>query len=188
MKKIIYFIISAILVISCKSTSVTPSSSSSKKEKEPLTEIQSKPDILLGIQNREALQKTPFSNWFNSNFKEYTLNTAIVQQLVPQLKDVSIKAFMGTWCSDSKRETPALYKILDATNFNYDNLELITVSRKKDTPDQLEKGLDIQRVPTFIFYKNGKEIGRYVEFPRETLEKDILSILTDTKYKHSYED
>ena len=95
---------------------------------------------------------------------------------------------MGTWCGDSKRETPTFYKILDETNYNYNNLELVTVDRSKTTPDGLEKGYDVVRVPTFIFYKDGKEIGRYVEYARESLEEDMLAILSGKDYKHSYED
>ena len=30
-------------------------------------------------------------------------------------------------------------------------------------------------------------MGRYVEFAQDTLEKDILAILNETGYKHSYE-
>ena len=95
---------------------------------------------------------------------------------------------MGTWCGDSKRETPRFYKIMEDANFVfYKNFKLVTVNRKKKTPDNLQEGLNILRVPTFIFYKNGKEIGRYVEYPRETMEKDILKIVTQKEYKHSYE-
>ena len=95
---------------------------------------------------------------------------------------------MGTWCGDSKRETPRLYKILDAVNFNYDNFTLITVSPQKITPSGFEKGFNIIRVPTIIFYKKGKEMGRFVEFAQESLEKDMLAIVSGTGYKHSYED
>jgi len=94
---------------------------------------------------------------------------------------------MGTWCGDSKRETPHFYKILDQTGFNINNLQLITVNRNKKTPDNLQEGFDVKRVPTFIFYKDGKEIGRYVEYARESLEKDILKIVTGEAYKHSYD-
>ena len=41
---------------------------------------------------------------------------------------------------------------------------------------------------TIIFYKNEKEIGRYVELAQKTLEKDILAILNESGYKHSYEE
>lgn len=94
---------------------------------------------------------------------------------------------MGTWCGDSKRETPRFYKVLEAAEFDLKNLEMITVNRGKKTPDNLERGFNIFRVPTFIFYKNGKEIGRYVEYPRKSLEKDMLDILTGKPYKHSYD-
>ena len=94
---------------------------------------------------------------------------------------------MGSWCGDSKRETPRFYKLLDETGFNQNDFELITVDRSKKTPDNLQEGVDIIRVPTFIFYKDGEEIGRYVEYPRETLEKDILKIITGQPYKHSYD-
>jgi hypothetical protein len=47
--------------------------------------------------------------------------------------------------------------------------------------------LNIFKVPTFIFYKDGKEIGRYVEYARVSLEKDILKIVSGLPYKHSYD-
>jgi thiol-disulfide isomerase/thioredoxin len=103
------------------------------------------------------------------------------------LKGITIKGFMGTWCGDSKRETPRFFKILEQADFKMKNLELITVNRSKKTPGNLQDGFNVFKVPTFIFYKDGKEIGRYVEFARESLEKDILKIVTGLPYKHSYD-
>jgi len=51
----------------------------------------------------------------------------------------------------------------------------------------LEKDLNITNIPTFIFYKNGKEMHRIVESPMESLEKDMLKIITGQPYKHAYE-
>lgn len=144
--------------------------------------------ILLGKANRVGFAQTPFQSWFDKNFESYEFDKATIEKLKPLLKDVTIKTFMGTWCGDSKRETPRLYKILDAVNFNYDNFTLITVSRQKNTPSGFEKGFNIIRVPTIIFYKKGKEMGRFVEFAQESLEKDMLAIVSGTSYKHSYED
>ena len=56
-----------------------------------------------------------------------------------------------------------------------------------DLSEGLEEGLDIQRTPTFIFFKNGVEIGRIVETPRDSLENDILKIVSGQEYKHSYQ-
>jgi len=35
----------------------------------------------------------------------------------------------------------------------------------------------IEKIPTFIFIMNGKEIGRIIESPNESLEKDMLKII-----------
>lgn len=48
----------------------------------------------------------------------------------------------------------------------------------------MQKGYTIKKIPTFIFYRNNKEIGRYIEYSKKSLEKDILNILigeTDKK-------
>ncbi len=144
--------------------------------------------MLLGKINRKGFEQKEFEEWYKENFNTHTLDTVTIEAIKPKLKDVSIKVFMGTWCSDSQRETPALYKVLDATDFDFSNLEIAAVNHDKETPNHLEKDMDIQYVPTIIFYKDGKEIGRYVELAQETLEKDMLAILNETGYKHSYEE
>ena len=142
---------------------------------------------LIGIQTKENFKQQPFSHWFDSNYNNYNPGESIVKEIKKHLNGITIKAFMGTWCGDSKRETPNFYKLLDALNFDYKDLTMIAVGRDKTTPDNLQEGLNIARVPTFILYRNGKEIGRFVEYPRETLEKDILKIVRGKSYKHSYE-
>ena len=95
---------------------------------------------------------------------------------------------MGTWCDDSKREIPNFYKILDNAKFNYLNLEMVAVDKSKKAKG-LEKGYDIIRVPTFIFYKDGKEIGRFVEHALDgsSIEQDILKIVSGQPYTHPYQ-
>lgn len=142
---------------------------------------------LIGFANREAFNDVSYQYWFDDRYNEYDTNQDIIAKLKPIINNFTIKGFMGTWCGDSKRETPRFYKILDETNFDQDYFELVTVGRNKKTPDNLQKGFNIIRVPTFIFYEDGKEVGRFVEYPRETLEKDILKIVTGVPYKHSYD-
>jgi len=149
--------------------------------------IKNERGYLIGIANKASFQETPFKSWYNSRHSEYNTDKAIIEKLKPIINDFTIKGFMGTWCGDSKRGVPRFYKILEETGFDEDYLELITVGRNKRTPDNLQEGFDLIRVPTFIFLKDGKEVGRYVERPRESLEKDILKILTGEPYKHSYD-
>ena len=141
---------------------------------------------LVGFANKESFKQAPYNNWFNQKFDTYKPDPSTIVSLKKGLKGIKIKGFMGTWCGDSKRETPRFYKILEQAGFNLNNFNLVTVNRSKKTPDNLQEGLNIKRVPTFIFYKDGKEIGRYVEYARESLEKDILNIVLGKAYKHSY--
>ena len=142
---------------------------------------------LIGLVTKADFNQQPYATWFVKNFESYIVDAATSKALQKKFKNTTIKAFMGTWCKDSKREIPRFYKVLEAANFNLKKLEMITVNRGKKTPENLQEGFDIKRVPTFIFYKKGKEIGRYVEFPRASLEKDILTIVSGKPYKHSYE-
>ncbi|WP_369048186.1 thioredoxin family protein [Tenacibaculum sp. UWU-22] len=142
---------------------------------------------LIGITDKASFTEKPYSLWFNKGYETYKPNASVIAELKPYLKGVKIKGFMGTWCGDSKRQVPVFYKILEDANFNEKNIELVAVDYAKKTPDNLQEGLNIIRVPTFIFYRHGKEIGRFVEHPRETVEKDFLKIVSGKLYKHSYE-
>ncbi|QTD36692.1 thioredoxin family protein [Polaribacter batillariae] len=152
-----------------------------------ITAAKNKSGDLVGFANKESFMQAPYNSWFTKKFNNYTPDAATIEALKKELKGYKIKGFIGTWCGDSKRETPHLYKILEAADFNTNKLELITVNRSKKTPDNLQEGFNIIRVPTFIFYKNDKEVGRYVEYARESLEKDILKIVSKQPYKHSYD-
>ena len=156
-------------------------------QKNTITAVKDESGNLIGIANKESFLQEPYNAWFSPNYTTYETNKEVVEKLKPLLKEVTIKAFMGTWCGDSKEQTPVFYKILDEADFNYNHLEMITVNRGKSTPDNLQEGFNIERVPTFIIYKNDKEIGRFVEYPRESVEADLLKIVSGQPYKHSYE-
>ena len=151
------------------------------------TPTKDKSGNLVGVVTKASFLQDPYKNWFTPNYNAYDLKETAVAEIASQLKNVTVKGFMGTWCIDSQEQIPVFYKIMDSAGFKYTNLELVTLDRSKKTSDNLQKGYNIFRVPTFIFYKNGIEIGRFVEFPRETIEVDILQILSGKPYKHSYE-
>lgn len=142
---------------------------------------------LIGIATKETFQDPSFKPWFENRYNSYKTDPLIIAKLTFAVKDIKIRGYMGTWCADSRREVPRFFKIFDEINFDENNLELIGVDRTKNTPDNKAKELDVFRVPTFIFYKNGKEIDRFVEYPRESIEKDILKIVIGEPYKHSYD-
>ncbi|MEQ8927272.1 MAG: hypothetical protein RLO81_15745 [Fulvivirga sp.] len=135
---------------------------------------------LLGSFDRELLNEEPFCQWFNPNYDTFEISTPI-SKLKVQLKNVdSIQIFLGTWCGDSKREVPRFLKLLESADF--DRYQLIgldnTFQNYKQSPFGEEVGLNIHRVPTFIFYQDSIEINRIVESPKTILEKDMMELLT----------
>ncbi|PVW17028.1 thioredoxin family protein [Marixanthomonas spongiae] len=171
----------------------TPEQPVSKESKPPALnkEVPDEEDggtMLIGKINKKAFQKEPYADWFQANEDFHTLDTATVKKIKPLLKDVKITAFMGSWCSDSQREIPALYSILEYADYNFNRFDLYATDHQKLTEEGYENNLNIDFVPTIIFYKNGKELGRFVEYAQESLEKDMLTIVSGADYKHAYEE
>jgi hypothetical protein len=147
--------------------------------------------ILLGSCSRERLQQEPYGNWFNKNYTDYKMDTATCEILKPNLAGKEFVIFMGTWCGDSRREVPRMFRILDYCGIPSSRIKLIMVSNQdsayKQSPAHEERGLEIHRVPDLIVYKKKKETGRIIESPVVSLEKDLLAITGDEKYKPNYE-
>lgn len=147
--------------------------------------------FLLGTIDKVGLTSENYKEWFNKNFDAYEIDQNIITKLAKHIKDYNIVLFMGTWCGDSKREVPRFYKILEACDFPMDQLKVVAVSSKpymyKQSPNHDEAGLNIHRVPTFIFYKDQKEVNRIVEHPVNSLEQDMLDIVYNNDYTSNYQ-
>lgn len=134
--------------------------------------------ILIGECNRDAFTMQPFQEWYDPEYEEYTPEQAVVEKVKKNIRDaLRIKIVMGTWCSDSQREVPRFYRIMDDAGIPDEKVELISVNREKLVPGMDISALKIERVPTFIVYDGIKELDRIIETPAETLEKDLLRIL-----------
>lgn len=147
-------------------------------------------DMLLGKCTRDAFLKQPFADWFKPTYDSYLVDSFTCNFIRPLLAGKSITIFMGTWCGDSRREVPRVLKMLDCCGFPMNQLTLIMVSNTdsmyKKTPLHEEAGRNIVRVPTIIVEQKGAEIGRIIEFPVTSLEKDLLTILRKEKYQPNY--
>ena len=136
--------------------------------------------ILIGECNRDAFTMEPFQEWYDFEYEEYTPEQSVIEKLKKTINDVlRIKIVMGSWCSDSQREVPRFYRIMDEAGLPDKKVELLSVNRDKMVPGMDISALKIERVPTFIIYDGIKELGRIIETPAETLEKDFLMILVN---------
>ena len=179
MKTLFYTLTVCLFIIGC-------GPSTSKKDVKNTEQSEEPEEMLLSVITKEGLNQEPYSEWFVKNYNDYSVDDALVSKISNTINDFDITVFMGTWCSDSQREIPILFKILEATGYDMSKLKLIALNRDKVTPENLQEGFDVQFVPTIIFSKNGNEINRFVEFAQENLAEDISKIVSGQPYKHSY--
>lgn len=181
-----FLILFAVLTLSCGNT-IKKTADGENLEEYDETSLQQ--DILLGEFTKEDLKQKPYSTWFEPGYEKFTPKAEAMEKIRENIGDYEIKLLMGTWCGDSRRELPKFIKLLDKANYDYDKLEMLAVDYNKTTPSNIEKELDVHHVPTIIFYKDGKEVNRFVEYPQEeSIEEDIAMIVSGKKYKNSYAD
>jgi hypothetical protein len=91
--------------------------------------------------------------------------------------DVKIDVYLGLWCPDSRNNVPPFIKILDGVG-NGIPVRFFDVPRKasRDVKYYVEE-LNVERVPTFIVYREGKEIGRIKENPKAGMLEDLMDIV-----------
>lgn len=167
--------------------------------KKKTTQVQEEvaiPDALLGkdwdgneilVGKISSAQMTQYSAaWFDKEYDFYKVNAERLAQIKPFLKDKRVVLLMGTWCEDSQREVPGMIKILNEAGYNTAEMEIIAVDEDKKTVEGLEKNYDLTYIPALIFFDGEKEINRIVEFPINTLEQDMLDILSGKEYKNAY--
>ncbi len=138
----------------------------------------SEEEILYGYCDRAGLASGIFSSWFEPEYQSYKVDDSTIFTInLDFLFTYNITVVLGTWCSDSQREIPRLYKILDYVSFPEDNLKLICIDRLKNAEGTEVADLNIELVPTIIFYQGDIEMGRIIESPEVSLEADMARII-----------
>ena len=138
-------------------------------------------NMIIGKTNLEQLtQNVEFWSEYLAHYASYSLDEKKLDEISNILVDRNIRIFsvIGTWCGDTKEQFPVFQKILDHLQLKNITIEYIGVNRDKLAGETDISALNILFVPTFIFYENFQEFGRIIETPEETMEEDILRIIT----------
>ncbi len=137
-------------------------------------------NILVGLCDRDGLQEGEFGEIFDEEYNDYQLDKEVIDELrktLHTLNNYQIVVVFGTWCGDSQREVPRFFKVLDEAGIKEDQVKIYAVNRRKEGVTVDLSKYHIEFVPTFIVLVDGKEKGRIVESPEDSLEKDLLSIV-----------
>ena len=149
----------------------------SQEMNKTVTDPKTGKSVLSGYCDKKGLQQSGFGEVYDQYYDTYDPDRDVIRQIRPLKKDVNVRIVLGTWCQDSKEQVPRFFKILRKLRWGKKNIEIICVNTMKEAEGIDLKRYDIQRVPTFIFMKDGAELGRIIETPVKSLEEDMLMIL-----------
>lgn len=138
--------------------------------------------IVKGFFTKQELATDPAFPWYIQNKQGFKPDSNAVEALKLHGKSIYILAFGGTWCGDTKSLLPKFYALTEEAALAEDHVTLIGVDRSKKTLYHLTEAFNVTNVPTFIVLKNGKEIGRVVEYGKYGLiDKEIGEIIITAK-------
>ena len=138
--------------------------------------------MLVGVINRSLISNDTAFAWFNENSKYGQPDPIAVSVFQLEKSKFSMVVFGGTWCEDTQNLLPKFYQLVNASGYPESKISLIAVDRKKQTINDLSKIYNITNVPTFIVLKDGKEVGRVVEYGKEgDITKELGKIVAGIK-------
>lgn len=172
MKKLMMLLMSLMIIIQVQSQEINRLMMDPDLERE----------VLIGQVNESGLEQSIFVEGWEERVDIYAPDKAITKKLKKYFKknaDVKIVVFFASWCGDSKEHMPNFVKLVHKAKIK--NVSYYALSSAKSMPAMDEEKYQIEYVPTFIVYRADQEIGRIVETPEVSLEKDLWEIF-DMRY------
>lgn len=131
----------------------------------------------------------PFRKKFLTRKQTCMLNKEAIKHLKKFANDFVIVVFSAEWCKDCAANIPVLALISEATGLEVrifgglkkDPLSHTRKWRIPPSPAEVET-FQVDKIPLIIvFDKEGKDIGRIIENPREkpTMEEELVKIILE---------
>lgn len=131
-------------------------------------------DYLSGPVTEQQIREVKIFDLYTERYKP---DSDIIAKLNTIQDSVLVDVFMGMWCHDSKREIPAFFKIMESIDNPLITANYTALEYRRSGPKDIIKENNIKRTPTFIIYKNGKEVGRIIEEVEVSVESDLYEII-----------
>lgn len=135
--------------------------------------------VLLGEVTRETVESFA-PDWVEAEVNAQPEAEA-AQALAAVEPGAEVEVYFGSWCGDSRRELPRLWKALDQSGGDPAALPFkvryVAIDRTKKEPAAEVAAGDVHYLPTFVVRRGGKEVGRIVETSPHGVEKDLCALL-----------
>lgn len=113
---------------------------------------------------------------FNKHMQQSHYSSAEIALLQAVAEPIEVKVFFGQWCHDSVREVPRLIQLFEQANNGNISASFYALDTAKSDPQGQALKYGIKRTPTVIVYKNGEELGRFLEYPHTNWANDISQL------------
>jgi len=135
--------------------------------------------ILRGTINKYLIQNDTAFKWYIPNQQNYKPDTAIVNALAKVSgAKMQLIVFGGTWCEDTQSILPKFFKLQEMSGVPDNVITLFGVNRMKVSLGHIAEALGVINVPTIIVMKEGKELGRVVEYGKTgKWDKELADII-----------
>jgi thiol-disulfide isomerase/thioredoxin len=134
--------------------------------------------FLKGFISKEQITGDPDFAWYQQNLKYAKPNKEYVDIIKEKAYDFQIMLFIGTWCHDSQQILPKYFSLLEAAEFPDHHMVIIACDRQKTAPANMHRPMKVVNVPTLIVLKEGKEVGRIMEFGTTGMvDKELADII-----------
>lgn len=134
--------------------------------------------IMRGIVNKYLVQNDSSYKWFNSSQSYYKPDTATLNAFEKAKDKVQFIVFGGTWCEDTQFILPKFFKLQEMSGVKDTAISFFAVNREKKSLSSITDAFGITNVPTIIVMKNGKEVGRVVEYGKTgQWDKELAAML-----------
>lgn len=139
-------------------------------------------NMLIGSVHKSDLSGNPDFTWYAESQKIYpTPNADAVNALKRHKDDLYFIIFGGTWCEDTHFVLPKFFKIQEAADFPEDHMAIFALDRYKKMPIPIAEAMSVMNVPTIIVMKNGKELGRVVEYGKTGYwDKELAEVINSS--------
>lgn len=169
LKSTIHFLVASLFVLQANGQAQYEIQTDPKHPKE---------HILRGIINKYLVQNDGSYNWYTQSQTGYKPDSATLNAFEAARKKVQFVVFGGTWCEDTQAVLPKFFRLLEMTGVEDTVVSFFGVNRDKKTIGSIADAFNIKNVPTIIVMKEGKEIGRVVEYGKTgRWDKELAEIV-----------
>lgn len=116
------------------------------------------------------------------NYENFDPQNELLERVKSRVgNNLKIDVYLGLWCPDSRNNVPKFLKIMDRLEAGVP-VDYYTVQRKPNrSVKYYVEDMKVEQVPTFVFFRDGKEIGRIIENPKKSLLADFLEIISSPR-------